>query len=150
MSTALKNITVFLFITSLLYSCKEKEPTQEPIDRAQMLMTGRWKLVEAYSNTETNGVHNTYDIFNDLPECEKDNILKFNSNSDIEEDQGAVKCHPADSQIMIKERWALIGNSALEFINEYYDTARGMNILELSDELLHLRFIGIAADSTNF
>jgi hypothetical protein len=149
MSISLRNITIALFFTSFLYSCRQ-ENTDPVVERGKMLTNGRWKLVEAYANREKNGVHTTYDIFNNLPECEKDNILKFNSNSVIEEDQGNMKCHPNDSQVIIRENWALVGNSVLEFINPNLDTARYMSILELSAELLHLRYTGRSADSTNF
>lgn len=150
MSTRPVNIILLLLISAGLYSCKKEKTDPPRVERAAMLTNGRWKLIEAYANTEKNGTLYTYDIFDNLPECEKDNILKFNSNNNIEEDQGSIKCHPTDSQIIIRERWALVGNSALEFINVNFDTARGMNILELSDELLHLRLIGTGADSTNF
>lgn len=149
MSISLRNITIALLFTTFLYSCRQKD--KDPVvERGQMLMNTRWKLVEAYANREKNGVHTTYDIFNNLPECKKDNILRFNGNSTIEEDQGSMKCHPNDSQVVVEENWALVGNSVLEFINPNLDTARYMNILELSDELLHLRYIGRYADSTNF
>lgn len=139
-----------LLAATSLYACGEKEELKDPIPRAEMLMKGRWKLIEAYSNTEKNGEHNTYDIFNNLPECEKDNILKFNDHNLIEEDQGAMKCNPDDPQVIEKIHWALVGNSALEFINKEYDTATGGHILELSDELLHIRMTGTQADSTYF
>jgi hypothetical protein len=149
--TTLKQFAICILTVLALYSCGEKEKiTTPPIERAEMLMNGKWKLTEAYSNTEKNGVYNSYDLYNALPDCEKDNILKFSNKNEVEEDQGATKCNPADSQVIIEERWALVGNSALEFINLDLDTARGANILELSDELLHLRMAGTLGDGTKF
>lgn len=150
MSSTLRNITFIALTATTLSSCRPKEEIKDPIPRAEMLMNGRWKLVEAYSNTEKNGERHSYDIFNNLPDCEKDNILKFNNMNLIEEDQGAMKCNPADSQVIIEVHWALVGNSAFEFINKNLDSASGGHILELSDELLHLRMIGTRADSTYY
>lgn len=150
MRSTLRNIAFTVLALSSLYSCGPKEEVKDPIPRADMLKKGRWKLIEAYSNTEKNGEYKTYDIYNTLPECEKDNILKFNDTNYIEEDQGAIKCDSLGPQVVVKLYWALVGNSALEFIDREMDTAIGGHILELSDELLHIRLIGTTTDSTYF
>ena len=50
------------------------------------------------------------DLYNYLEDCQKDDIMRFNSNGSITQDEGTTKCEPDDPQTTDMGSWILIEN----------------------------------------
>jgi len=80
-----------------LSSCSDDddEPTPTPPPTATQKISGKDFVL-----TDFNSQINDEDFitFADLDDCDKDDILRFNSDGTGKEDEGATKCDPSDSQ----------------------------------------------------
>ncbi len=94
----MKNLSVYFLATamglSFLSSCKkDSASTPAPAPSKTDLLTAKnWKMTDA----KINGVS----IFNSglIDACEKDNLIKFNTNKIAVFDEGASKCVSTDPQ----------------------------------------------------
>ncbi len=94
------------FIFVLFASCKKLE---SPVTREDELRSGRWKMsagtikVDAYMAIDT-----TYNYYDSLPECKKDDYMVFKTNYDATQNSGN-KCDESEPD-EIQFRWALYDN----------------------------------------
>jgi hypothetical protein len=76
----------------------------------------------------------TMDVYAQLQACEKDNIVKVQSNGTYTIDEGATKCNAADPQIAETGNWTFSNNETkLTFMGETFD------IISLSATTLTLK-----------
>lgn len=146
----LKTMSVVALMPLLLFSCRK---TVEPVPqrtKSQMLTEGSWRLVEAYTNTEKDGVYNTEDIYAELDECEKDDFISFAKEKKLVLDRGAVKCDQAEPQTSVSQEWVLVSNTQIELTNVLQQNSYEVTILELTETTLHLRVTGTEQDGTHF
>jgi hypothetical protein len=117
---------------------------------SEMLKGGNWKLVEAYSSKNKDGVHNTEDIYATLQDCEKDNIIIFDKESNVTLDEGPTKCNEFDLQTRVNQKWVLVSNTQIEFTNLPLKTTYEATIVQLSETTLYIRVTGTEPDGTYF
>lgn len=92
-------------------SCKKDSdaPAAVTTTPTEYLTAGNW-LTTAITITPGvdigNGVLLT-DLFSTLDACEKDDLLKFNSDGTVTADEGALKCDPNDPQSVNDGSWSL-------------------------------------------
>jgi Lipocalin-like domain len=94
-------------LLSGLSSCK-KSATEK--SKAELLTQSAWKIVKEEEKVGNGAwVNNTLNS----PACDKDNNFIFKSNATFEFNEGAVKCNPADNQIIDTGKWSLENNNTL-------------------------------------
>ena len=104
MEHCIKKSVMLLALTGLitLCCCDKDDENSPPKDVAGLLMTGTWKLT-AYTinpglDTDGDGIEET-DLFENFPNCKKDDFYTFINNYIVEINNGPTKCDPADPQI---------------------------------------------------
>ncbi len=89
-------IIIFLAILPVFISCKKDADTVEPVKTNTELLTfGSWKLTAATINSENNGIT---DMYAEMDNCAKDDIMTFKTNNTFVADEGATKCNTDDPQ----------------------------------------------------
>jgi len=80
---------------SLLISCS-KNASDDPA-KLTALTTGSWKLFSYTTDYQKDGFYeeNSYAL---MGECNQDNFYTFQSDGNVIEDQGAIKCSGSDPQ----------------------------------------------------
>ncbi|MCB9246638.1 MAG: hypothetical protein H6606_09440 [Flavobacteriales bacterium] len=155
--------------------CKDDEEpdcecTPESKSRHQMLIEGRWQLqqglikppveVEIFGTKIT--ISNYWELTAALsggvvPDCQKDNLMFFQSDSTVLLDEGLQKCDPADPQTQGGGDWLLIqSDTKLKFTSFPFDPLqqeRILNIDTIASSMLNLsmdyRFGSPTGDSTD-
>lgn len=98
-------LTIALLI--VLSSCKKDDAAKTPKD---FLTAGYWKVtgMEFNPGIDIGGGVVITDVFDLIvPACVKDDLLKFNTNGTLTEDEGATKCDPDDPQTITDGTWTL-------------------------------------------
>lgn len=104
---------VFSIITFALLiglsSCK-KDEENETLTNKDYLISGNWQVTGTVLNPGIElqpGIVIT-DVYDMLVEpCSKDDLMTFNANGTITEDEGATKCDPDDPQTVTDGTWTL-------------------------------------------
>ena len=95
-----KQVFVSLSIISLFFvqSCKESDP--EPTKtKTELLCASPWIMKSATVDPSINiGGTMISDIFSQYESCEKDDLVKYESNKTGNYDEGATKCNASDPQ----------------------------------------------------
>ena len=98
-------------------ACKKNDPPAPPTNTD--LIARNWKIT---AMTGTFPPLPAVDILGQVPACEKDNILKVQSNGTYTEDEGPTKCSPTDPQIASTGTWSFSNNDTkLTIIGETFD-----------------------------
>ena len=101
----LASIMVFALLISLS-SCKKDEETKTTKD---YLTAGNWKVTAMTIDPGITvlGIEYTdiYTLF--VEACSKDDLIKFNADGTLLEDEGATKCDPDDPQTTNDGTWTL-------------------------------------------
>lgn len=147
----LSRIFCLLFFSACIFSsCRPDQKPAPGKSRSQMLTEAGWLLIEAYSNTEKDSVHQTIDLYGAMQDCEKDNITFFSTDHKVTIYSEGVKCYDTEPTKVTPREWVLISNSELELTEILQKRTYTAMILELSEELLHYRVKGTKTDNTNF
>ena len=93
----MKNIIKLLFLLLLLLvqSCQEEDPKPHVYTNTELLTTGRWYRVGWTTNIARVNRYDstlTTNIFEAMPECDRDNNLIFKPDGDVNYDEGETKC----------------------------------------------------------
>ncbi len=105
-----------LMILIILIACKKDEtPSGTLSTKASQLTNGTWKITAVVSDDDGNGSYETDDFATFFP-CYADNYFVFKTNSQLEMNEGATKCDPADPQTE-SGTWSLTDNEANIMIN---------------------------------
>ncbi len=132
----MKRIILSIAIIGTLFSGCKKEETTAPKSKTELLCAHYWKITAATIDPPLviNGTPIT-DWFSQMDACDKDDIVKYNSNNTVITDEGATKCDPASPQTSTGT-WSF--NS-----NETIITEDGSNadLLELSENVLKMSAI---------
>jgi hypothetical protein len=117
----LKKMLFTAFVALLAFtSCKKDSD-----NNFTLLTTGKWKIIAETENGK--------DIFSSNPNCEKDNLLIFETSGTLNYDEGATKCKASDPQTEIAGTWALSGSDQKKLVlTETSSSAVTIDIIELS------------------
>jgi hypothetical protein len=110
----MKKTTLFTFLvittTAILTSCSKDEATTTPTNNnptATANLTAKdWKLTGLTISTPIGEIN----FLDSIDACEKDDLLKFNTDGTITEKEGATKCNPADPDTKSGGVWAFLNN----------------------------------------
>ncbi len=98
--------SLFLASIILISSCSKNEE-KTPRD---FLVDGQWRItdVEMDPGIEIGGItiKDVYDIFI-TQECMKDDLIIFNADGTITEDEGPTKCDPNSPQTTTENTWSM-------------------------------------------
>lgn len=100
----MKHFSSFLLGLSLLLTMvgcgKKSDPTPTPSFSANTvaLTAPKWRITAIVGATTFAGQTTTTDGYAGLPNCQKDNFLKFNTNLTAVYDEGATKCSSSAAQ----------------------------------------------------
>lgn len=93
---------------------------------ASEILTGRSWVVTSVHEEIGKGV--AIDSYSSLPDCYKDNQLKFNGGRELIYDEGKTKCDPQDPQ-SIKGTWSLTnGDKTLDAKVSFSDPGSGISL----------------------
>ncbi len=105
--SSLSLIALALVIT--LASCKKEETTITTKTPTEYLTAGNWKVTGMTINPgiEVLGVVLTDIYALGIEDCTKDDLITFNTDGTLTEDEGASKCNPDDPQTTNDGTWTL-------------------------------------------
>jgi hypothetical protein len=92
----MKKFSTYLLVTAVglasLSSCKKDDATTPAPSKTDMLTAKSWKVTDVKVSGQS--IYNTA-LFQ---ACDKDNLVKFNTNKTATFDEGATKCDPTSAQ----------------------------------------------------
>jgi hypothetical protein len=97
----MKTLNFYLMVVLLglsLFSCKKDEKT------AKENLIGKWMMTAMTISPAQNGVT---DQFSTMDACGKDDLVIFNADGTVTNDEGVVKCNASDPQTSSGGTWAL-------------------------------------------
>jgi hypothetical protein len=154
MRNVLKVTFLFGALTLAVTGCKKEEeaattsPTTTPAPTKTELLTGKnWKVTAATSDPaiDWNGSGTMVtDVYSQIDPCVQDNLTKFNTNFTVTEDEGALKCDPADPQTTNTTTWAWNTNETILTIDDDGSgpgTAESYTLLDLNANTLRMKYI---------
>ncbi len=132
----MKKILLSIAIIGTLFSGCKKEEKATPKSKTELLCAHYWKMTAATIDPPLviNGTP-INDFYAQLEACDKDNIVKYNSNNTVINDEGATKCDPASPQTTTGT-WSF--NSTETIITEDGESA---DLLELNETTLKMSVI---------
>ena len=109
------SVLIILSVITLTYSCKKEESEPTPQD---YLTAGQWKMTGIMVDPPIDvlGVQIS-DVWDYVPACQKDNLVTFQSDGTIIEDEGDSKCLPDDPQTTTDGTWSLTTDGKTLIIN---------------------------------
>lgn len=126
---------------TLLAACKKSEDKKDNDDNnknnsptAQLLIAGKWQLSGATLTTTYMGKDTTMDAMDQIPECDRDDVIQFADNGTATVDEHINKC-PDDNQVEIVTWTLLNDDKKLALIDSNPDTFD----LEVNNTLMKLK-----------
>ena len=105
----MKKVFLFTAIWIGLFSIGcNKDDDDTAASKKDLLIAGSWKLTAVVSDDDGDGTYETND-FIQFSDCYTDNYYTFKTNGELEMNEGATKCDPADPQTDTAN-WQLTNN----------------------------------------
>lgn len=108
MITKQLKLVAMLFLAALvMVSCsKDDENDETSKTKKEYLTAGNWKVTVMTISPGVN-IFGTVitDMYAQMPACTKDDLIKFNNDGSIRDDEGATKCDPNDPQTTTDGTW---------------------------------------------
>ena len=102
MKITLSCIVLFLFALAIIVSCKKNDNPATPLTEANLAGTYALKaLTWTYAGV-------TINVYDSLDACDKDNLLKLNTDKTLNFIDAGIVCNPSESANGV---WALHGDS---------------------------------------
>ncbi len=103
----------------------------------EYLTAGYWKVTGMTIDPGLNfGGTVITDFYSQMPDCQKDDLTKFNSDGSITDDEGATKCNPNDPQTTNDGSWVLSSDNASVTISYPNEDPMTVTIITLNDNTL--------------
>ena len=102
-----KTLLTAIWICIISIGCNKVDDVTAA-SKKDLLTAGSWKLTAVVSDDDGDGTYETNDFIY-FSGCYTDNYYIFKSNGDLELNEGATKCDPADPQIDLTS-WQLTNN----------------------------------------
>ena len=125
-----KFILAFTIITAFIFhSCKDEDKKPDPSGmktNTEKISNSNWKLNSATFNppmviTVGPNTITVKSLLEVLTDCQKDNMLMFNTDSTMTIDNGSVKCEVSEPQTAKDGNWKFINNEKqIEITNSEY------------------------------
>lgn len=133
-------VVAIAFLTTM-GSCKKDDDDDNnggsgtSVSKAGLLTSGGW-IATSFEVTFPAPI-GTIDQYAMMDACEKDDILYFNSDKTILDDEGATKCDPSDPQSMSGGTWELTDNDTKLAINDDGDIF-DLDIISLTADVMSI------------
>ncbi len=116
MNTIFKLLAVTsISLMTLIYSCTKKDNEPTPHD---YLTAGQWKMSGIIVDPPIEILNmQISDVWNYVPQCQKDNLITFEPDGTVIEDEGASKCVPGDPQVTNDGTWSITTDGKTLIIN---------------------------------
>lgn len=127
-----------LFLLGILLLASASACKKDSASNTDKLTSGKWKLASSMSSFTFNGNLQTFDVYAQLGDCQKDNTFQFNSDGTAVSDEGATKCGSNDPQ-QTTGTWAFAQNEThiiVAGIGYDFDA----EIVELTDTKLEVKY----------
>lgn len=112
------SVLLFSLVALLTFTGCQKDDPPAPLTKTD-LISRNWKITAA---SGTFPPLPAVDLLAQLPACEKDNIIKIQSNGTYTEDEGATKCNASDPQVASSGNWSFTNNETkLNILGETFD-----------------------------
>ena len=141
MKKSIKYLSLLLILFSLIaISCSKDDDdpaNQSAKTTKEYLTAGNWKTtaMTISPGISFGGVTIT-DFFAQFPACTKDDLVLFNSNGTITDDEGPTKCDPNDPQTTTEGSWSLNSDNTILTITYPGEPAMSLTISTINDTTL--------------
>lgn len=126
-----KNINLFFWVSLIaisFFACKKAEnKLPEPTEEAVLITAKDWIMIAG----ETASSLGKIDFFRLLPDCQKDDLVRYNLDNTTTYKSGPTKCHPDEPDQSPGGTWFLDKEKNLFITYDSGDTTT-MEILDLS------------------
>lgn len=97
---------IALVFSFAFISCGDDDDGDPAKSTTEYLTSGTWNVTAMSINPGINfGSGTITDFYAFMDACEKDDLITFNSNGTITDDEGATKCDPSDPQTSNDGTW---------------------------------------------
>jgi hypothetical protein len=121
----MKKLNLYLMVVVFglsIFSCKKDEKT------AKEYLIGKWMATAMTVSPAMDGVT---DMFSTTP-CDKDDIIIFNANGTVTNDEGVIKCNAADPQTTSGGTWTLSADGKTLTLTSTNNEIQVLTIVTLS------------------
>lgn len=126
-----KSINLFFgisFFVISFFACKKAENQLPVPTNEEALITAKdWKMIAGTINSQGGEIN----FYRNLPDCQKDDLVRYNLDNTTTYKSGPTKCHPDDPDISPGGTWVLDKEKKLFITYDSGDTTT-MEILDLS------------------
>ncbi|MCB0823032.1 MAG: lipocalin family protein [Bacteroidales bacterium] len=129
---------VLLVLAVIVTACKkDDDDSTSTKTNKEYLTSGYWKITAMTIDPGVSfGGTTITDLYSQFPSCTKDDIMKFNSDGSITDDEGATKCDVNDPQTTNDGSWVMSQDNKSFTVSYPGEDAFTMTIIEISDTKL--------------
>lgn len=137
----MKKLLLPMALLSLLIGSCKKEETTVPKSKTELLCAHYWKVVALTVNPplDIDGTP-VSDLLSIMDDCNKDDLVKYNTDKTLIYDEGATKCDPASPQTS-SGTWSF--NSDETILTE---DDEDLSLIELNESTLKLKIVQTIAE----
>jgi len=133
------SILVLLIVSIVILTANSCKKDEDEKSKTDLLTAGYWKFTAMNINPaiEFNGLEYS-DLFGLMPNCSKDDLVKYNTDGSVIYDEGASKCDEGDPQTETGT-WTFSADETK--ITETYDgESFTYNVVEITDSNLKISY----------
>ncbi|MFM6982988.1 MAG: DUF5004 domain-containing protein [Chitinophagaceae bacterium] len=137
----MKKLLLSMVLLSLFVGGCKKEETTVPKSKTELLCAHYWKVVSLTVNPplDIDGTP-VSDLLSIMDDCNKDDLVKYNTDKTLIYDEGATKCDPASPQTS-SGTWSF--NSDETILTE---DDEDLSLIELNESNLKLKIVQTIAE----
>lgn len=132
-----KTLATFAVVSSIIIAACSKDDNNTPQSAEAILTTNRWQLTAATATIPGSTI--TFNAYDTIPACIKDNFYIFASGGTVTIDEGASKCDESDPQTTTGNWQLLNNNTQLKTIDPITGGNTVANVVKLSSSSLVLQ-----------
>ena len=125
---------ISVLLTLLEFTACRKDDESNTKTKSDFLIEGNWVITNltVEPGIDMGGGVLVTDVYPYLEDCQKDDIMDFQSGGDVVIDEGPTKCDPDDPQTTDRGSWMLMDNNTKLRITEPNGDSFEGTILELT------------------
>ena len=128
-SSILLTAMVFVFISCTKDDNDDDNPSNSKTN-TEYLTAGYWKVTAMTVNP---GIFGITDFYAQMPPCTQDDLIRFNANGTITDDEGATKCDQGDPQTVNEGTWVMSQDNQSFTIDYPDEDPITFNIVTIND-----------------
>lgn len=138
MKKIIQSIGIFAIALTMVFTSCPKEDNNDisqdiatPKTTTQYLTAGAWKITALTGIIVDGGIE--IDLFAENDNCSKDDLITWNTDGTITNDQGADNCEPSDPQTTTGGSWTLSTDNKILTFHYPDEAAITLTIIEIND-----------------